>query len=169
MILATHGIVGGAIGYLLPRHPIAAFFLGFASHFVLDAIPHWHYPVLSEVKHPEDHMKDSMDIHSPYFPFDLAHIALDALTGAAVVWYFFHPALIIDPASISVASGMVGAILPDVLLFLAWEAHESLLVKLQRFHMWIHSKVDIDDRHVLGITTQALFAALMVWIALMIH
>jgi hypothetical protein len=39
MILSTHAIVGAAIASFLPSHPTAAFVLGFASHFVLDAIP----------------------------------------------------------------------------------------------------------------------------------
>jgi len=39
MILSTHAIVGAAIASFLPSHPTTAFVLGFASHFVLDAIP----------------------------------------------------------------------------------------------------------------------------------
>jgi hypothetical protein len=41
MILSTHAIVGAAIASFLPSHPTIAFVLGFGSHFVLDAIPHW--------------------------------------------------------------------------------------------------------------------------------
>lgn len=45
MFLSTHAGVGAAIGSLLPSHPVAAAVLGFASHFPLDAIPHWDYPI----------------------------------------------------------------------------------------------------------------------------
>ena len=53
MILSTHAIVGAAIASFLPSHPTAAFVLGFASHFVLDAIPHWDYPIRSAAVHPK--------------------------------------------------------------------------------------------------------------------
>ena len=47
MILTTHAIVGGALASLFPTHPITAIAAGFASHFVIDAIPHWDYPLQS--------------------------------------------------------------------------------------------------------------------------
>src|ERR1700676_3562729 len=52
MILSTHAIVGAAIASFLPSHPAAAFVLGFASHFILDAIPHWDYPIRSTSVNP---------------------------------------------------------------------------------------------------------------------
>ena len=53
MILSTHAIVGAAIASFLPSHPTTAFVLGFGSHFVLDAIPHWDYPIKSASVDPE--------------------------------------------------------------------------------------------------------------------
>src|SRR6516165_2928546 len=53
MILSTHGIVGAALASFLPAHPIGAFIIGFGSHFVLDAIPHWDYPIKSRSVDPE--------------------------------------------------------------------------------------------------------------------
>jgi hypothetical protein len=45
MILSTHAIVGGAIASLFPSHPILIAAAGFTSHLVIDAIPHWDYPL----------------------------------------------------------------------------------------------------------------------------
>ena len=53
MILSTHAFVGAAIASFLPSHPTTAFVLGFASHFVLDAIPHWDYPIRSAAVDPK--------------------------------------------------------------------------------------------------------------------
>jgi hypothetical protein len=39
MILTTHAVVGAALASFVPSHPVTAFAMGFASHFVLDAIP----------------------------------------------------------------------------------------------------------------------------------
>jgi hypothetical protein len=47
MILSTHAVVGGAIASLVPSDPILAAAAGFASHFAIDAIPHWDYPLRS--------------------------------------------------------------------------------------------------------------------------
>jgi hypothetical protein len=45
MILSTHAIVGGAIASLFPSHPLLVVAAGFVSHFAIDAIPHWDYPL----------------------------------------------------------------------------------------------------------------------------
>ena len=36
----THAVVGGALGYAWSEHPIVAFLVGFASHALLDVMPH---------------------------------------------------------------------------------------------------------------------------------
>ena len=40
MLLTNHVLSGAVIG-ALARRPVPAFAAGVASHFVLDAIPHW--------------------------------------------------------------------------------------------------------------------------------
>lgn len=40
MLVTAHFLVGAALG-IVSRSPKKAFPIGFASHFVLDAIPHW--------------------------------------------------------------------------------------------------------------------------------
>jgi hypothetical protein len=52
MILSTHAVVGAALATFVPSHPVAAFMMGFASHFALDAIPHWDYPIKSRSVNP---------------------------------------------------------------------------------------------------------------------
>jgi hypothetical protein len=52
MVLSTHAIVGAAISSFITSQPAAAFVLGFASHFALDAIPHWDYPIKSSSVNP---------------------------------------------------------------------------------------------------------------------
>ena len=46
MTLTTHAIVGATVATLTPN-PILGFVLGFGSHYVLDALPHWSYPIHS--------------------------------------------------------------------------------------------------------------------------
>lgn len=41
MLISNHVAAGGVVGAIARRHPVAAFALGLASHFALDAVPHW--------------------------------------------------------------------------------------------------------------------------------
>jgi hypothetical protein len=40
-VLLTNHVLSGALIGALSRHPLPAFAVGVASHFVLDAVPHW--------------------------------------------------------------------------------------------------------------------------------
>jgi hypothetical protein len=40
-VLLTNHVLSGALIGALARHPLTAFWAGAASHFVLDAVPHW--------------------------------------------------------------------------------------------------------------------------------
>jgi hypothetical protein len=157
MILTTHAIIGAAAASMFPEHPVIAFGAAFASHFVLDAIPHWHYRVASMQKNPDDKMKDDMVV-GPQFIFDVAKIGLDALLGigislGALSWYLHSsPWLILI--------GAIGGILPDPLQFVYWKFRREPIATLQRFHVRIHATTDLDSRLLLGIGSQILIAAL---------
>lgn len=43
MLLTNHALAGAAIGAVTPN-PAAAYTAGVASHFAMDAIPHWGHP-----------------------------------------------------------------------------------------------------------------------------
>src|SRR6201995_56780 len=129
MILSTHAIVGGAIASLLPSHPVLVAVLGFASHFVVDAIPHWDYPLQSiSVKPGADNRELRLD---RWLVLDLFLIGFDAWAGlAAAIFLFATPA---DPGVI--ALGAIAGMLPDPLQF----AHSLYPYQpfriLQRFHV----------------------------------
>ncbi len=164
MILSTHGIVGGAIGYLLPQNPILSFFLGCISHFVIDAIPHWQYRVFSSKLDHENPLENDMVLNK-WFVVDLFDIGLDFLMGLTISVFVFHPEASLDMALISVLTGALGGVFPDPLQFLYWKMPNKPLRQLQRFHIWIHSEMNIDKKHLLGIITQIAFAIAIIWIA----
>src|SRR5258708_36388904 len=87
MILMTHAIVGASIASFMPSHPVAAAALGFASHFALDAIPHWDYPIRSALNvspgaTPALAQGRAFYAH-PLF-WDLGKVGLDALIGCVL-------------------------------------------------------------------------------------
>jgi hypothetical protein len=103
MILTTHAIVGGALASLFPTHPIVAVAAGFASHFAIDAIPHWDYPLqsISVARGHRNHLKWQ----------DAALIALDACLGLALAVGLFsaHAPVVV------IMLGAIAGMLPDPL------------------------------------------------------
>src|SRR5213595_3717992 len=102
LILSTHAVVGAAVATLMPDHPGLAFLCGVASHFAIDAIPHWDYPLRS--------ISVSKDVGKPLrlsreLARDCVLIALDACLGLSLAAFLFGP-------SWTVGLGAVAAMLP---------------------------------------------------------
>ena len=151
MILSTHAIVGGAIASLLPSHPIVAIAGGFASHFAIDAIPHWDYPLRSiAIGKGADNSRLQL---SRGVLIDLAKIGFDAFAGLALALWLFA-----TPTSVAVVGlGACAAMLPDPLQFMHSIAPHEPLKSLQRFHGWVHSKRKLAWKF--GIFSQVAFAS----------
>jgi hypothetical protein len=151
MILSTHAIVGGAIASFMPSHPLLAAAAGFASHFAIDAIPHWDYPLRSiAVGKGADNRRLRL---SRSVLTDLAVIAVDACAGLTLaLWLFATPA-----SAWVIALGAIAAMLPDPLQFAHSLFPREPLNTLQRFHVWVHARRKLAWR--LGVSSQIGFAA----------
>src|ERR1700733_15135047 len=91
MLVTNHVLSGAAIGAAV-RRPVPAFALGFASHFALDAAPHWG---------KFGSGRRYLNVAVP-----------DGLVGLAVMGTI---AAIVPPGSrVAVLAGMTGAALPDL-------------------------------------------------------
>jgi hypothetical protein len=101
-VLLTNHVLSGALIGALARRPLPAFAAGVASHFVLDAVPHW-----GDWSSPRRFLRVAV-------PDGL--ISLAALGAIAAV----SP----PDRRPSVVAGMAGAALPDIdkpsTLFLGW-------------------------------------------------
>ena len=150
MILSTHAIVGGAIASLFPSHPALVVVAAFASHFAIDAIPHWDYPLRAISLKPG--ANQLRKINRPLCR-DLGLIAFDACAGLVLAL-----ALFATSATVAViALGAIVAMLPDPLQFAYSLYPHEPLKSLQRFHVWIHTRRKLSWP--LGASSQALFAA----------
>jgi hypothetical protein len=107
MILTTHAVVGAALASFVPSHPVAAFVLGFGSHFILDAIPHVDYPIRSRSVNPR--IGAPMSFDRALFQ-DVVTIGADGLFGLAAAVVLFSSATNFW----AILMGAVGAILPDL-------------------------------------------------------
>ena len=153
MILSAHAIVGGTIASLMPGHPVLCFFVGAASHFAIDAIPHVDYPLHSISVRRSSPRALTLNW---LLVQDLGLITLDACVGLAIVlWLYASPG-----ATTAVVAGALGAMLPDPLQLLQKLYPREPLKSLQRFHSWIHTKRRL--KWPLGVSSQLSFVALVV-------
>lgn len=90
-MLVTNHVLSGAVIGAATRRPVRAFVLGVASHFVLDAAPHW----------------------QTWTGRRFMHVAVpDGLAGLAVMGIM--TSLAPRDARVAVLAGMAGAALPDL-------------------------------------------------------
>jgi hypothetical protein len=161
MILCSHAVVGAALASFLPSHPAAAFVIGFASHFVLDAIPHRDYRIKSRSVNPKLGSPITFD---GALLRDVVTIGSDGLFGIIVAMFLFG-----SPASLwAILLGAIGAMLPDPLRFVYRRLPHEPLRTLQRFHRWAHTDSQIKGV-VLGFGTQAVFVAIVVGLTIAAH
>ena len=161
MILSTHAVVGGAIASFLPAHPAAAFALAFASHYALDAIPHWDYPIASASMDPKICGPMRLD---RAFLRDLITIGADGLLGTLAALLLFA-----SPQTLAVVLlGAFGAMLPDALQFLHARFPHEPLKTLQRLHRWAHSERKIQAR-VVAIGSQIALVVAVTGLSLAAH
>ena len=161
MILSTHAAVGAALASFMPSNPGAAFLIGFASHFALDAIPHWDYPIRSPSVNPKIGARMAFD---RALLQDALTIGSDGLAGIILVLYLFGWSAGLWPIFL----GAIGAMLPDPLQFLRTRMPYEPLRSLQRFHDWAHSDEKINNP-ILGFGAQAAFVAVIFGASSAIH
>jgi len=152
MTLTTHAVAGAGIASALSLGPLSGFVFAFASHFLLDAIPHWDYKLKSGKRDEGNHLNDDIVIGKE-FGEDLAKIACDALLGLALSLIFF---LFGDGLSLwTLLWAALGGILPDFLQFVYMKWRHEPMITLQKFHIWIHSPYKITNTP-LGVSLQAI-------------
>ena len=158
MILSTHAIVGGAVASLFPSHPGLVAVVGFASHFAIDAIPHWDYPLQSISVGPG---ADNRRLRrSRGLLLDLTLIGFDACAGLGLAIWLFATSATLGV----IILGACAAMLPDTLQFLQSLYPHEPLKSLQRFHHWIHAKQKLSWP--IGASSQAMFAVAVSGIAM---
>jgi len=135
MILTNHAITGAALASLIPNQPLVGFSVGFLSHFVLDAIPHWDYNLESK-KEDGNKMNDDLVINRK-FAKDILKIGTDGMTGLLLAYFLFS--FYMKVSVFAVLCGAIGAMTPDALQFVYMKWRHQPLVSFQHFHIWIHT------------------------------
>jgi hypothetical protein len=130
----------------------------FASHYVIDAIPHWDYSLRSiSLGKRADNQWLKIDAG---LVRDLALIGFDACAGLALAVLLFAT----PTTAWVIALGAIAGVLPDPLQFLHSVYPREPLISLQRFHRRMHSKRRLAWR--IGTSSQAAFAAVVSAVAI---
>lgn len=162
MILTSHAIIGVATASAFPSHPILAFSAALISHYVMDAIPHWEYDLLSSKKDRNNPLNNDITVGKDFFS-DLIKVSFDMFLGVALsifVLYFLGFNFFSLPILIS---GIAGGIAPDILQFAYFRFRREPLKSLYLFHYFIHSRNEKLEKHfIVGIFLQIITISLIV-------
>ena len=161
MTLTTHAIVGAAAAKIFSFHPVLAGVAAFASHFIIDAIPHWDYIPRSFQDSGDDPLHHDMEVGKHFF-YDALMIGADAMLGVALSLIIFPPENMYS--FLIVFIGACLGILPDPLQFVYWKWRHEPIVSLQRFHLWIHTshrKWTKERRWMIGVVTQTILVGII--------
>ena len=140
MTLLTHAIVGASAGKIFGGNIWIGALAAFLSHFLIDVIPHGSYPLnltanLPDRRNPENNF---IVIDKSFFK-DLIKMGADFFLGLIFAQLFWNgPSLEIDNEVLLFS--LLGT-LPDALQFVYYKLRIEPLTSLQKFHLFIHTKL----------------------------
>lgn len=141
MLLTPHFLAGAAVASFIPN-PALGLAAAFASHFLLDAVPHWHYFLEADIKGS----LGARDLRR--LAVILTVIVFDLMAGAFLLW-------LLRPRSWLLLTAGLLAVFPDSLTFFAWLFPKNTLLAASRaFHVAIHASPQNAPPLPLGIPLQ---------------
>jgi hypothetical protein len=140
MLLTVHAAAGALIGQQI-GNPFFAFVLAFASHFILDMIPHGDQDWIDEYKGNQKEKVRKIIIL----------VALDvlALFILLVSKYFFDS----FTPTLNIVAGIMGSVLPDLLVGIH-ELSERHFRRFYRFHFAMHDLIKYQPSTASGLFFQ---------------
>ncbi len=159
MTLSTHAVVGAFVGAVASQNLALAASAGFLSHFIMDSIPHWDYKLGSTSEDKSKPMETDMKISGKQFYIDLFKIGCDVALGLSLTYLFFSHA-----SSTVLLAALIGAccaIAPDPLQFVYWKFRREPLISLQKFHLFMHADTRLNDKPLIGITSQIIIMCIV--------
>jgi len=124
MTLTAHATAGAVIG-LSVGHPALGFILGFLSHFLMDMIPHGDAAI-----------SDNFRIHKQKQKHAVAYVAVDAIIAIFLILFLINTRDIENIQNLT--WGVVGGVLPDLLIGVYEITKTPLLKWFNSVHFWFH-------------------------------
>ena len=148
MFITTHAVLGALIGEELASNPALAFFLGLVSHFLVDIIPHG------------DTYLYKGYVSGTKVRRALAYVTIDGIATVLFVLFLFNTQTFESRAAVS--AGIIGSILPDLIVGLYEVTRSNKLRWFQRLHFFFHNIVVSRKRDIAfasGFAMQMVFLA----------
>lgn len=146
--------MAGAVTKLVgTQNPLAGFALGVASHYVIDAFPHWDYKPSIITKDPKNPRDVVVNLSPKVVLVDGATIAFDALVGAAVLFASWKS----DNIPL-LAAAALGGILPDALQMVYGVIKKFPFTFTQSIHDFFHTTNRLTFTRFAFVSQLALFA-----------
>lgn len=161
-MLSVHAIAGTAAALAFRNNPIVALLAAFLSHFLLDAIPHWHYRILSKSKDDSSPFGEKLDFGRSFLK-DIFRTGIDFGLGLIVLLVISK---IFFPENLGlVFLAAVASVLPDALqVFYYRFKNFKPLYWFQWLHEKIHSEKRLDNEPVKGVIQQIIISAAIIFI-----
>ena len=168
MTLATHTLVAGATARLLSiTNPVAALLVGLASHYGIDAIPHYDYPLRSARQERSEKLEFTLTPSKKNLLRDLLAVGVDSVLGVLLL-VALTPKSLDGTHLITTLALILGAILPDALQAAFFVYQKSPLLETKLLHDFFHAKHRLT-KDWLGIGSQALIVLLAVLVLARFH
>ena len=150
MILVSHALIGASVARIVSSNPVASFFLGLATHYAADAVPHWQYERRALMT--KKNSGGAIFFFEKGILRDVLLIGFDFVFGILLSLYFFSWQS--GDSILSIALGAFGGMFPDAIQFLYALRPKGLLKIHQRFHDFVHTKNELPENHTLGTIIQ---------------
>lgn len=122
MILTTHALVGAAVGKYV-SDPVAQIAILIPLHYALDVFRHGEYLNKNSI-----------------FRSTAWKVALDLFCGGAIILTIADFTHASQPILLSMISGAIISMFPDLLTVLYWKLNFKFLKKIYQFHQFVHCR-----------------------------
>ena len=157
MLFTTHTIVGAAIG-VATKNPALGFAAGYATHHIMDSIPHFDQGSYRAVKSGPNYLNTKLD-NVPKFSY-IKRDWIMLLTDFALGGTLFLTLLALLPTDlwVYIITGALGCLMPDIIDSSPFwsrklRAKYKLIANYHKFHIFFHWTVKKNEVF-LGATTQ---------------
>lgn len=130
MLTTVHGAIGVIIGQNV-SNPILSFILGFIFHFIIDMIPHGDRHCVDEYLNKKTLKKITKVI------------IIDSIIGAIFLILYFNGIVNTDINFKPIAAGIIGSILPDLLVAF-YSLNRRYFFRLNYIHHRLHQLIKKD-------------------------
>lgn len=122
MILTTHALVGAAIGKYV-NSPLLQILILIPLHYILDVFRHGEYLNKKST-----------------FKNTTWKVALDLFVGGTIILFAIFSKNFSSAVSISIITGAIISMFPDLLTVLYWKLNFKFLGKIYQFHQFVHRR-----------------------------